>query len=221
MHHHALVHLRDLGDMFGGGKNLVDLLGIAVGIGIRSRPVDREIAGRLRPDLRRAVAQRFARVGNRRHFFVFDRDQLGGVLRRGRALRHHHRHRLADMHHPLAGQRRPVRNHQPLAAAPRQRRVPAEIADPVHVFRREHADHTRRFQRGRGVDADDAGKRVGRADEIGVGLVRQRRIGGIAAASAKEDIVFDADVLRLVMLGGGVHNEVPKCFLLRVLAASL
>ena len=221
MHHHALVHLRDLGDMFGGGENLVDLLGVAVRIGIRPRPVDREIAGRLRPHLRRAVAQRFARVGDRRHFLVFDRDQLGGVLRGGRALRHHHRHRLADMHRPLAGQRRPVRQDQPLAAAPRHRRMPAEIADPVHVLRGQHADHAGRLQRRRGIDADDAGEGMGRTDEIGIGLVRQRRVGDIAAVPANEDIVLDADVLRLVVLGGGVHSEVPKCFLRRVLAASL
>src|SRR5580704_1234706 len=46
---------------------------------------------------------------------------------------------------------------------------------------------------------------MGRADEIGIGLVRQRRVGDVAAVAAKEDIVLDADVLRLVVLGGGVH----------------
>ena len=56
---------------------------------------------------------------------------------------------------------------------------------------------------------------------MGIGLVRQRRIGDVAAVAAKEDIVLDADVLRLVVLGGGVHREVPKYFLRRVLAASL
>src|ERR1700720_884392 len=49
----------------------------------------------------------------------------------------------------------------------------AAIADSVHVLRGEHADHAGRFQRRRGIDTDDAGEGMGRADEIGIGLVRQ------------------------------------------------
>ena len=43
------------------------------------------------------------------------------------------------------GQRRPVRQDQGLAAAPRHRRMPAEIADAVHILRGQHADHAGRL----------------------------------------------------------------------------
>ncbi len=139
--------------VFRGGEDLVDLPGVGVGIGAGSRPVDGEVAGRLRPELRRAVAQRGARVDDRRQRLVFDRDEFGGVLRRGGGLGDHHRDRLADMHHPLAGERRPGRHHERLAAAARQRRMPADIADAFEIVGGEHADDAGRALGAAGVDA--------------------------------------------------------------------
>ena len=54
---HALINERHFGDVLRRGKSCVDRLGVGVGIGIRARPIDRDIAGRLRPQLRRAVAE--------------------------------------------------------------------------------------------------------------------------------------------------------------------
>ena len=88
----------------------------AVGVGGR-RPVEGDIAGRLRPELRRVRLYCVARVGDGGELVVFDRDEIGGVLRLRISLGQHQRHRLADMHDAVVRERRPVRRDRRLAAA--------------------------------------------------------------------------------------------------------
>ena len=95
-HHQALVvdadarHMRRLGDDVGN-------LAFVLLAGHRARPVDAEIARRVRVKLRLAV-HRGVEIDHRRQFLVVDLHELGGVLRRGARFRHHHGHRIADMH---------------------------------------------------------------------------------------------------------------------------
>ena len=217
----ALIHFADARDVFGRGENALDLGGIGGGIGGRPRPIDREIVGRLRPDLRRAVLERGARVGHRRERLVFDSDEFAGVLGRKSALGDHHGHGFADMQHAVLGQRRPVGDDELCAIAARQRRMPRDITDAVHVGRGQNRDDAGHARGARRIDADDAGEGMRRAHETGIGLVRQRRVGDIAAVAADQNVVLDAAMegmrsgvgLRILasMLGsGGVLTRALK-----------
>ena len=138
---HPLVGYGDAGDEFGGGKDFVDAPRISLGIRREARPVDGEIAGSFRPDLRRARSERRPGVDHGRQRLVLDRDQFGGVLGGGSGLGDDHRDRLADMHHPLGGERRAgAAVISRLAAAAGERRVAAEAPDAVHVRGSEHAE---------------------------------------------------------------------------------
>ena len=97
--HQPLVDEFDAHDMGGVLERMVERrLLLAVGIGRRG-PVEGDIAGRLRPELRRAGRDGGARIGYRGQRLIVDRDLLAGVLRRLGADRDHHRHRLAYMQH--------------------------------------------------------------------------------------------------------------------------
>ena len=180
--------------MRGRLHRLVDLGRHLVGIGGEPGPVDRDVAGRLRPDLRRAGLHRFAQIGHRIGRRVVDLDRLGAVLRRGEGLADHHGDRLADVAHALAGQRRADRHDQLGAAASRHRRVLRQIADVrrLDVGRGDDRDHALDGQRRLGVDRLDVGAGVRRADEAGIGLARQRRVGHVAAGAAQQIVVLDA-----------------------------
>ena len=167
--------------------------GIGLGIGGRPRPVDREIARRLRPDLRRAGCERGARVGHRGERVVFDRDELGGILRGERALGDDHRHRPRRY-------ARPARPRAPGGAASTSPLPPRPVSGgwrpmlpiPSMSFAVNTPTTPGALSAARDVDADDAGESVRRAHEIGVGLVRQRNIGGVAAVAAHQNVVLHA-----------------------------
>ena len=91
-----------------------------------------------------ATAARASVTGVER--LVIDRDLFGGVLRRRRADRDHHRHRLADMHHALFRQRRPVRRDRHLAAAAgnRMRMRDRMVMRRGEIGGGQHRDHARR-----------------------------------------------------------------------------
>ncbi len=86
------------------GEGLVGRGAIAVLV------VDREIARHVGVQHRRARRERVLRLDHRRQVAVVDRDQLGGILRGGFALRHHQRDRLADEPHAPVRERGPVRD---------------------------------------------------------------------------------------------------------------
>ena len=65
---------------------------------------DREVAGDVGMKLRRGRRHRVRRVDHRCEIAVVDDDPLGGVLRRGLALRDHERDRLTDETHPAVGE---------------------------------------------------------------------------------------------------------------------
>ena len=105
----ALIDEIDARNMGGVGEDAIDLgLHLAFGIG-RCRPVKREITGRLRPQLRGTGACGLVGIDHRAERLVIHDYGLGAVRSRGRRFGDHQRHRLPDMHNPLAGKRRPIR----------------------------------------------------------------------------------------------------------------
>ena len=140
-----------------------------------ARPVDDEIARRLRMELRVGL-HGGVEIDHRRQFLVFHLHQLGGVQRLGGGFRHHHGDRIADVHRRL-GERRAERDHHLGAAAADDGRVARDAANAgrLDVLAREHRQHALGGARGVRLHRDDAGVRVRRAHEGGIGLVRQPR----------------------------------------------
>ncbi len=125
--------------------------------------------------------------------FVVDLHEVGGVLRRGETLRHHHRDRVADMHCRLR-QHRAERHRHLGAAAADDRRMARDAADAgrLHVRRGQHRQHALGFARRLGVHSEHAGMGVRRAHEGGIGLVLQARVVHETAVAAHQSVVLDA-----------------------------
>ena len=118
------------------------------------------------------------RVDHRLERLVIDAHQLGGVLGEVAALRHHQRHRLADVAHALDRQRPLVTG---ALSAIRNGSESLRTSSPVITA------HTLARQRRLRLDAGDAGVRVRRADHVGMqGAGGHRQVIGIAAAPRKQ-----------------------------------
>ena len=197
--------MRGLGDDVGDCFFVLGILG-------RARPIDGKIAGCFRIKLRLAL-HRFFQIDHRRQGLVIDRDQIGAIERLRGAFRHHHRHRHADMHHLVAGNRRPRRQNHLGAAAARDRRMTRNVIGIglVHVGGGNNAKHALRFQGGAHIDRLDARMCMRRAHEGGVGLVRQARVVGKAAIAAYQSIVLDARFVFAAGGGGHGHEGLPAC----------
>jgi hypothetical protein len=190
-HHHALVddpHARNVRCV------LDDLRDLAFVVFARdhTRPVDTEIARRLRVQLRFSFHRR-VEVDHRRELLVRDLHEVGGLLRGGAALGDHHRDQIADMHR-FFRQHRAERHRHLDAATAHDRRVARDAADAggLHVGGGQHRQHARRFTRLVRLHRHDAGMRMRRAHEGGIGLVLQARIVHETAAAADEGVVLDA-----------------------------
>ena len=151
--------------------------------------------------------ERSARVDDRRELFIVHRDQLGRVLCGERGFRDHHGDRLADMHHALAGERRPVRQDELLAAATGERVMAADIADAgrIHVGGGEDGEHAGRFLGLVDRDAADVRGGVRRADEGGIGLTGLGGIGDETAGAAHQIVVLDARAVRRMAVDGSLN----------------
>ena len=136
-------------------------------------PVQRDVAGGGRPQLGRTRVQRCAAVDHHVELLVVHDDPLGGIRRGSAVSRDDHRHGVADVHHPVAGEQR-VRDVDGLLAVAADYAVRlAERSDAVRLQLavRECRDDPWRCSRIRGVDGDDARMRVRRANDPGMGLV--------------------------------------------------
>ena len=67
------------------------------GVSARHLPVERLVARRVFVELRRSIRRRLLRVRDRRQRLVLYVDVFQRVLGNVPALRHHHRHRVADV----------------------------------------------------------------------------------------------------------------------------
>ena len=190
----ALVDDRDARHVRGAADDLLDRGCVGVGIRRRARPVDRDIAGRFRPQLRRVRLDRVAHVDDRLDVLVFDDDALGGVLRGKRGLGDHDGNRLTNMHDAIARECRAVGHDELLAAAPREWRVAPDIADArrVHVRGSQDRYHAARALGLGDVDPHEAGAGMRRAHKGRIDLAELRRIGDEAAGAAHQIVVLDA-----------------------------
>ena len=183
---------------------------LTVGIGRRA-PVETDIAGRFRPELRRAGLNGRTHIGHGVERLVVDRDLFAGVLGRSRAQRDHHRHRLAHMQHALFRQRRTVRRDRRFAAAAgdRMRMRDGMIMRRGEIGGGQHRDHARRALGGRDIDVLDAGEGVRRAHEV----CRQRafRLDVVAEAPlpAQQRVVLDAPGPGSATCGIRWHCDTP------------
>ncbi len=187
----AVVDEVDLDDMGGAGEGAVHRRRVA------ARPAEGDIARRVGVD-GLGLQQRGRRVRHRGQRRVGDIDQFGCIERRRRRLGQHHRHRLADMAHPPAGQRparglchlRAVGETQPPQAAHRPDIVRR------HVGAREHRRHAGQRPRRRRAAALDPRMGMRRAHEHGVQRARQREIGNEPPLTAQQPVVLLAQQRR-------------------------
>jgi hypothetical protein len=117
--------------------------------------------------LRRARLERFAGVSDRGKLLVIDRDQLRRIDGFALGLGDHGCHRLPDMHHLVLRERGSERVYQLAAVAAGEWRVEGGIADAgsLDIGLGQDCENARRVGGGGGVDAADAGMRMGRAHE--------------------------------------------------------
>ncbi len=123
---------------------------------------------------------------------VIDVDQFGGVFRGLDRIGDHERDLIADVAHFRVRDDRMRRLVHRLAVGAVDQPAARQAADVFggHVRAGEDRDHAGRLLRRGDVDAVDFRVRVGRAQEDGVGLLRQDDVVGVLAVAGQEPIVF-------------------------------
>ncbi len=164
-HDDALVDEPHPRNVRGAGKRLLDVMPVGAG---KARPVERDIARRLGPDLRRLRPDRGGDIGHRRAHVIIHQHPLGSIARGRVGFGHHQRHRVADMPHHIAGQRRARRHDKP--GAVRHRRDARYIAESSsrQICGGQDREHAWERAGGSGFDPADRGEGVRRADKDGV-----------------------------------------------------
>ena len=177
-----LRDMRRLRERGFGGRLVADL------------PVERDVARRLAPDLRRARCERAIDRGDDRQIVDVELDQFSGVLRLQQRLGDDHRDRLADMAHAIHGHGRMRRIELRLAADVLSHPATGQITDTIglQVCADEHVHDTRRGLGSRDIESlDDAMRHLGSQD-VGLGLARADDVVGVATLAGDEPLVFDA-----------------------------
>ena len=138
---------------------------------IPGRPAETHIVRRLVPHRRRPRHRRRRRPRHRRQRVILNHHQLSRIPRHPLALRHHHRHRIADKPRPLPRYGRMLRpKHKPCPL--RCPRKPDQIAprrnppQPIRriILPRQHRQHPRHRQRRRHINPHNPRMRVRAAD---------------------------------------------------------
>ncbi len=169
--------------------DLVGLLERALGVAV-VKLANRNLVGLgLLVQQRRVLAAGLHRIDHRLSRRVFDVHQFGGVLGDVAALGHHQRHRLAGKAH-ASDRERPLMDR-------RLQRHQERIGYFADILAGDDGPDAVLLQRRRGVDADDIGVRMRRADDVGLQRAgRHRQIVGIAAAARQQRRVFLANDAR-------------------------
>ena len=152
-------------------------------------PEEREIAGRALPDPRRHILDGVLDDRHRRQRSVVDVDQFQGVLRLIQGFGDGHGDGVADEPHPVAGQQRPAGARRLRAVAMFDRHGAGQIAeagggDVRAGVNRENAG--RALAAAVGIDTGDLRMRMGRAQEQGMDLTRQRHVSGEASLAGEQ-----------------------------------
>jgi hypothetical protein len=149
-----------------------------------------------RPDLRGVLAHRLAKLDRWRALLVLDRDPFGCVLCSDERFGDHHCDRLADMPNGFSGERWAMRHDELAAVASRERRMLRDIADPLHVGRRQDGQHAGNCPCSRGIDGSDVGEGVRRAHEAGLNLPGHGVVGRKVSEAAHQGVVLQARLVR-------------------------
>ena len=164
--------------------------------------VDANIRPMLRPHERRIRGQRIARLRHGGERRVLHRHALGRILGGRARLGDDQRHALAHEAHGVGGQGGMGRDEELGAVAAAQRNFvrihrhgtvrngPNAIVLGVRAG--ENGDHPRSRQRAADVDVDNAGVRVRRPDDVGVGLPGEVDVVGEPALAGDEPRVLAA-----------------------------
>ncbi len=153
-----------------------------------------DVAARLLPDERRTGRGRAPRVDHAGELLVFDRGELGGILRRFARAGDHGEHRLSRVVRLALGERRARRRRHRRAVGALEERRKRDRPDAVgrelgHGPDREHAFG---IFRGGHVHRDDARMRVRRAHEDEPRRVRKRAVVAEYTLPLQEAIVLQA-----------------------------
>ena len=127
-----------------------------------------DIARRLRPDLDGFGSRRAGEIGDGRQDVVINGDLLAGFPGCGQRVGHHEGNGIADMADDAMGQRQARRHDQRLDGGDRDRG--RQRAEPVEIGRRVDAAHAGQGCSGAGIDRDDRGMGMGRAQNGGAEL---------------------------------------------------
>ena len=142
-----------------------------------------------------AGARRVVEAHRRRQILVVNRNLFGGVLREQRSVGDDQRDGLADVVHVVARERRPVGFLHLLSADALESDAAGERfeAGRIQVRGGEHEVHARAPARRLRVDAEDFRVRAVGAEKMTVELARKIPVGGVAAPSGQQALVFAAD----------------------------
>ena len=205
----AAVDQPQPGDVRGLREGLRDLGGIAVEV------VERDVAGHVVIELRRAFGRGFARPGDGGQRLDLDLDRFGRILRLRRRFGDHHRERIADEAHLVGRQRGALRLLHLGAVAVLERHDAFERAIGRKVMAgvdREHAGHA---LRGAHVDPPDDAVGVAAAHEHRIGLAGQVDIVGVPSLALHQDRVLGAphrlaDAVFVQIEGAGAVLNIHK-----------
>ena len=188
----AVVDEVDLGDLGGLGEGRV------VGRLVAELPIVAGIRGSLVPNERCSRLERVRDRDDGRQLLVAHLDELGRIARLGAALRDHDGDLVAHVSHPVGdecGVRRLDHRRAVLVVDKPAARQPVHlVADKIGP--REDRDHARRLRRLGDAELLDLRVRVGRAQDVGVGLIWTTDVVGVVAAARQEPGVLFAQYAR-------------------------
>ena len=184
--HQTLAVVDDLGDKARARERRSDRGFVAVLMGIG------QVGGEFCVHHRRARGERVFEADHRGRLLVLDLDQLGRILRGGLGVGDDERDGLAHIGHAVLRQHRIVRLLHAFAVLVLQGDAADDRleAGAFGIGMGQHGAHAGHGQRGRGVDADDAGGGVRRAQHRGVELPWKVPVAGIAALPGDQAQVF-------------------------------
>ena len=172
-----------------------------------------DIAGMFFVQLRSALGERGWHRGDGRQFLVVHQHLLGGVACGHCGVGNHHRDRLADESHPVAGQQGQGGFDLRLAIGAGQRHAGRDIVKTGfgNIACGQHRDHAgRRHGAGR-IDRDQT--RVGaiRSDHAGMELAGQVPVSGVLALACDQSQIFMAgcDQFTVAGIDDRVHERAP------------
>ena len=187
-------------------------------IGVTVAHFGRNIVGGLVAHHRRAGGQRLVQVHHHRQFIVVDHHRFGGVAGLLQRVGEHHRHSLANVAHPLEGQRPAQRGDTGCTASAFERGRARNRFDPGshQISAVKNGHHPWHGQSGALVNAENTGMRVHRPDKTQAQVICVVRVVRDVVSEPplplEQLVVFDAEHRVATAKSGviAIHVAVPK-----------